>query len=315
MCPLAKWPWGFMTCSFCKSKIITITAHHLLILLERASISSVIIQLQLLPQTPFQTPGYRIGWKVCASILTRLTRTQSQEATCLVLIEKGWQPSHFRREGDCFSPSTLQGGTRWPCSEANNVPDNSSWCQPSQFQSALAFHSRPSWPGGIDNWLRQQRDEWQENRASLWGSSPRSGELHVKSQTKVVWLLTADSPPLTGGSLQGKMQISKQYFSPKDERHEIGRNQSLPDLQNDRRWWHQYTKRIRNPWRLLSLSNSDFCRVSVLSVNITHKCSDPNPGGWDSWLVITQKPGPWGRSLLSYSVAFVPFFSVFFFLL
>lgn len=178
MCPLAKWPWGFMTCSFCKSKIITITAHHLLILLERASISSVIIQLQLLPQTPFQTPGYRIGWKVCASILTHLTGTQSQEATCLVLIEKGWQPSHFRREGDCFSPPTLQGGTRWPCNEANKVPDNSSWCQPSQFQSPLPFHSRPSWAWRYwqlaktaERWVARERGFPLGQLTPLWGTS------------------------------------------------------------------------------------------------------------------------------------------------
>lgn len=271
MCPLAKWPWGFMTCSFCKSKIITITAHHLLILLERESISSVIIQLQLLPQTPFQTPGHRIGWKVCASILTHLTGTQSQEATCLVLIEKGWQPSHFRREGDCFSPPTLQGGTRWPCNEANKVPDiiHPDASLPNSNLLCPFIHALPG-PGGIDNWLRQWKGEWPENGASLWGNSPHSGELHVKSQTKIVWLFTADSPPLMGGSLQGKMQISKQYFSPKDERHEIGRNQLSPDLQNDRPCWHPYTKRIsmtRNPWRLLSLSSSDFCRVSAWSVS------------------------------------------------
>lgn len=44
-----------MTCTFCKSKIITVTAHHLLILLENIS-SSVIIQGQLPPDNSISSP-------------------------------------------------------------------------------------------------------------------------------------------------------------------------------------------------------------------------------------------------------------------
>ena len=85
--------------------------------------------------------------------------------------------------------------------------------------------------------------------------------------------VTAESP-----QLQGKIKISRQYFSPKGEIHEIGRNQSFPDHHDDRPWRHCCTRR-RNPRSLFLQSNSGFMwEICIEYVNIPHKCPDPNPG-------------------------------------
>lgn len=115
-----------MTCSFCKSKMITITVHHLLIWQRRWGESKYFISLDNYSSAPDNSiPKSRI-WNWMKSLCFHPDPPNQDSVTSSNFVffwskEVGNQ-TKFRRKGDCFSASDLQGWTRWPCSEARKAP-------------------------------------------------------------------------------------------------------------------------------------------------------------------------------------------------